>query len=553
MRKFLTPMVYFLIFLVFLKLALGIYGINWGNPDRWNVDDRITAAIRMISEKTFFYSSIQYAHPVFYYYFLIVILAPYFLFFKLAGFNFQIAKEAASVSWLNLTKVCPGFAGGLLIAGKISSLLLGVGTILAVFFLARKIYGARTAVFSAIVLALNVGLLGTNYLVKNENLALFLLVLVVYIWANIIEGKFDYRKFYISCLLSGLAIGTKLDSSILLFGIASIILYNLRVAGLGLKGKIRFITASCVFTALGILAGYPRLVVPAKAPGGIVNGAVKGFSLLFGIPGVPGFLAQSKMVALNLASCFNIVLSVFLVSGIILSIVKPAKSRKSVILLYILLVPYFIINVLFYKFTATKLLILSLPILSIFAGYGLEAFWDRISPRRTFRAVFFALILIYSFVYAVRADMVFASRDTRYATTRWLENNIPSGSCIGIIQEPELLFSSRLIGEYRFYYYQEELNYDNNAYLKIKERVDGNKEVFIPDVCRYVIVSSWDFMKFETGAKDSFYKDFCGNNGFVLLKKIEYKENLFFNPRPSYTCPVIFIFERKSTDAKSKL
>jgi len=317
--------------------------------------------------------------------------------------------------------------------------------------------------------------------------------------------------------------------------------------------KARFISATCVFTFLGILAGYPRFLVPVNAPDSVVDGTIKGFSVLFDTPHVLGVLVQLKMVALNLISSFNVPISAFLLAGVVFSVTKRARFNKSAVLLSALLVPYFIVNVVFYKFTATKLLILALPFLSIFAGLGLETFWNKMTSHKLTRASILIFVLAYSLIYAIRADMVFAKNDTRYVSTKWIESNIPEGSTIGIIQEPELLFSSRLIGKYRIYYYQEELNYNNNAYLKIKERVSRDKEeIFVPIICKYIVVSSWDFTKFETGGEDSLYKDFYGNDDFVLLKKIEYKEDLFLNPRPSYTCPVIFVFEKKLTGAKKQ-
>ena len=545
MKRSLPITVWFIVLIVCLKLLLGIYGINWGNPDRWNVDDRLTAALRMVSEKTFFYSSIQSSHPVFYYYFLLSALLPYFLFLKLTGFDFYMAKKAALISWLSFTRACPDLANGLLIAGKLSSLLLGVGTILIIFLLARKIYGNRIALFSAIILTLNVGLVGTNHLIKNENLAIFLVVLVIYIWTSILKNKFSYKKFYLSCFLSGLAIGTKLDSAILLFGISFTILYCLRTVALNMYRNIGLILASCIFVSLGVLAGYPRFIVPVKVPGGVVEGAVGGFSVLFCTPGILNTLEQTKMVAMNLASSFNILISIFLVLGVAFSLTKLKTLGYHAYLLLSIFIPYFIINIFFYKFTATKLLVLSLPFLAIFAGLGFELFWKKMALHKPMRAILSILMLIYSVIYVVRADMVFAKDDTRYISTRWVEKNIHAGASIAIVQEPELLFSSRLVGEYAIYYGEERLSYDNNPYTKPRTGA-ASETALLKNLSGYdyAIVSSWNHMAFETGGKDRMEEMLLGNKGYALVKAIEYNENLLFNPRPSYTCPAIFIFKK---------
>ncbi|MDD5136304.1 MAG: glycosyltransferase family 39 protein [Candidatus Omnitrophica bacterium] len=541
-----------MILVICLKLALGLYGITWGNPDRWDVDDRLTAALRMVSEKTFFYSTVQFAHPVFYLYFLLAALVPYLVFLKLTGFDFQIAREAASASWLNLTRVCPDLASGMLISGRVSSLLLGAGTVLIVFFLARRIYGARAAIFSAIILTLNVGLLGTNYLIKNENLALFLIVLVLYIWSGFSQKEFKYKRFYLSCFLSGLAIGTKLDSAILLFGIGLMMLHHLRSPILKISRKTVFILASCIFLLLGILAGYPRLIVPVDAPMGVIDGSVKAFSILFSVPTISNIAQQVRTVALNLAASFNVVILVFLVLGIRAFFARRENFKYPAYPIFSILIPYFFINIFLYRFAATKFLVLSLPLLAVLAGLGFELFWVKMAPRKPARAALSILTLIYSLFYIVRADMVFAKDDTRYISTRWMDKNIPAGASIAILQQPELIFSSFLIGKYRVYYFGERLSYDNNPYPKMR-MTDMKGEAFLKGISGYdyVVLSSWDRMAFETGTKDTVKETFSGNSNYELVETVQYDEDLFFNPRPSHTCPTIFIFKTLSKERAS--
>src|SRR3989338_3182509 len=172
---------YVLLTVLALKICLSVYGIGWGLPYRWNQDERITAPLRMIAEKTFFSCPVDFYHPLFYKYFLMVALAPYYLFLKVVGYNFSVVKAASSVSWLSLVKADPNFASGLMLAGRIPSVILGVGTVLVVYMIAKKIYGHTVGIFSSLALTLNVGFIASNHFIKDENLTVFLFVCILYL------------------------------------------------------------------------------------------------------------------------------------------------------------------------------------------------------------------------------------------------------------------------------------------------------------------------------------------------------------------------------------
>jgi len=154
-------------------------------------------------------------------------------------------------------------------------------------------------------------------------------------------------------------------------------------------------------------------------------------------------------------------------------------------------------------------------------------------------------LILYSLFYAIRADLVFTTYDTRYACTNWIKDNIEKGSSIGIIQEPELLFASNLIDSYKIYYVGEEIKYDNNPYRKIRAKRMSEEDMSrLNSKHDYIIVSTWDYMKYEYGTKIYIEKNYTNRKDYDLVKEIQYNENLLFNPRPSYTCPTIFIFKK---------
>lgn len=540
-------MVIALVAVLAVKLILSSYGLMWGAPDRWNQDERINASLKIVAEKTFYYSSVETAHPVVYYYFLFLWLAPYLLVLKLTGFNFEIAAQAASTSWLAMTKAVPGFANGLLMAARSSSVVLGVLTVFLMYLIAKKIFDERTAIFSAAAATFNIGILGTNHFARSENLSLFLIFLSLYLWASILsEGpgltKNLMPKLYISFFLAGLAMGTKIDSAILLMGVA-FMLYGIlkRTTSLADRFKVSFLTVFLILS--GLLLGYLRLLMPAKEISGLKWNVIQGFLCLFAAPSPE----HIRLVFLKVISSYNCAIAIFLFAGLVLCMTRLKHMHKFIRLLFVILAPYYLIIFFFYSFVSTNLFIISFPAMAIFAGYGFKIFWDKMAHFKRTRALLSLLVLCYSVFYAVKADMVYAKNDTRYLCTRWIDKNIPGNATIGIIQEPELLFSSSLVGDHAIYYNGERMSYETNPYIKRKKTPMSDEEMVIRNLSKfdYAVVSSWDYVAFESRTKDSLKDRVSGVKGMELIKSFYSDEDLLVNPRPPYTSPAIFIFKAR--------
>ena len=54
-----------LAFILFLYFTLTVYGITWGLPDRWNVDEQVAKTLRLIHSKSPL-TLVDETHPQFY-------------------------------------------------------------------------------------------------------------------------------------------------------------------------------------------------------------------------------------------------------------------------------------------------------------------------------------------------------------------------------------------------------------------------------------------------------------------------------------------------------
>lgn len=530
-----------------LKIALSLYGITWGLPDRWCLDERINAPLRMLAERTFFHSSVEPYHPMLYYYFLLAFLGPYLLVLKLSAVDPYALKEAASVSWLALTKTAPAVATNLMLIGRLSSVVLGVITVALIYNITKKVFNEKAAIFASLAATLNVGLLSTNHIVKNENLALMLMTIVFYLCIDLIHKEFDCRRLYLTCFIAGLAIATKLDAAIIIPGLAVVMIH---IASSDKRSRIStaiIFLMSGLLIMIGVVLGYPRIIIPVSAGPSIIDNTVYAFSVLFGKPSIKSVIMQSKDVLLFLMSMFNPAILIFLPIGLLISFRAGIKHMYIRALLSVL-TTYLFVNMFLYNSIATKLIILTVPIFSIFIGYGLSIVWDRLAIFKPIRSIMFISVFIYSMAYAIKTDMVFAALDTRYVSTKWIVENIPRGATIAIVQEPEMLFSSCIMDKYNIYYRGELITTERNYYNGWKA---GNGGVDLQLMDRknfdYLIGSSWDLMKFETGSKDHMLERLKNQEGYNLIKSFVFKEDIFLNPRPSYASPSIFIFKKEAS------
>ena len=70
-----------LIAILLLSIFLNILGVNWGLPDRWNVDEPVAAALKMAYNKQLIPVDDPY-HPTFYHFFLIFFMVFLLIYFS---------------------------------------------------------------------------------------------------------------------------------------------------------------------------------------------------------------------------------------------------------------------------------------------------------------------------------------------------------------------------------------------------------------------------------------------------------------------------------------
>lgn len=569
---------FLLIIILIINFWLNAFGIRWGLPDRWNVDQKVTESLRMISSGSIISS--DYYHPPFYLYILSASFVPYLSFLKLSGFPLEAAASKASISWIKFSDSFPAFASNLFLIARLLSVVFGILTVYFVYRIAKRIFGQKAALFSALTIAVSMGFVATNHFEFSSSLVNFLAILVLFF---LINSLYDCspRKLLTASFLAGLAFSTKYNGISLLIPLFLAYYYLFKEkADKTIKIIFNpFLFKFIILYLLGLIVGWPYLFISLQhistSFGFYKNMLVE---TSHNIPIWVNFLNYF----IQLAVIFGIPLFVFVFSGILSSLRYISKNfdlaAKSLVVILSLIIPYFFANVFsgHHKYAYTKYLILIAAPLAILTGHAILGFL-KIKPK-AFGGFVISVLFVYTFIYAYSSDLVFAKEDTRYSSTRWIIKNIPKGANIEHIDQVDWLFSTKILNDYNIVFLgRKKQDYEAKSLYKISDskklsdsyrlindycknlNLNGSTAdyfiIFIPEVADFTgfhAATECDkyiraLLQGEAGFK--LIKDFKPQNYRVesrLVNGLNYFKNPFFAVNPScYTSPLILIFKNK--------
>ncbi len=546
--------------ILLIKFLFNVYGINWGLPDRWNIDEQVAAVLRMIAEKAY-YSTVDLWHPTFYKLTLAIFIAPYLAYLKLSGYPLETVGDAASVSWIKLAQVAPDFAANIFIVGRLYSALLGVVAVYLVYLAAKLISGKEVGIYAAFIMALSTGFISVNHFAKSTSLSLVLNVLVLYLSIAAVKKNKFVKHIIFASFVAGLATATKYDAGIsVIYIIAAYFMHivktDMRERNLILRYLRPGIIAGCLTVFMfGVFVGWPAYFIKHDmfVKNGMENpvAVIQGGITIYG-PAIKFFTGLGKLVA-----DFNLLLSTFIFGGFIYLCVKFKKFPKEILIPVAMLPVYFFYTSVFLfpqtHSCMTKLIVQSFPVLAIVGGFAVFFFLKNKQVGTAPKIAIIILVLAYSLVYDARAVTVFSNKDTRYSSTQWILKNIPEGATVEHLQDSQWLFApSTIVDKYQMVYYGRNSmkyakslyfnsNLDYDGYIESLNKAGCNSEYFIAGMGKEL--EHPPLMMDGDSEKSFFGKLLAGEVNFELIKKFEFKESVFWNYRPGYSSPTIYIFK----------
>ena len=443
-------------------LLLNTYGLTFGLPHRWIVDETVAEALRVGAERSLVWGDITQTH--FHTYLMTGVLAPYALYAQATRPDFEEIRRAAAVSWNELARVAPDFATRVTLIGRFFSALIGVATVFVVYLLGRRLFGVRAGLMAAAFLALSQGVVGSNHLARSEPLVSFFGALVLYLLVRALEPCAAQRRMFLTAsFFAGLAFATKYNGLILVGSVGlTWLMLAWQDAGAGspadrwrrlmAAAHWRWVPASAGLFTAGVLIGQPTLLDLLANIGDV--GAYWG--LYFAQSNAAtSFAVNLVNYLMQLVVIVGVPFAGFLAAGIGLFIAghHATPARLGGWLLLVTATAY-LLTVCRYPFPLpwVKFIVFDVPLLAVFGGLALATLAGARRVPAALRIGMLVATFGYSAAYTFQVDRQLAAGDPRYATTRWIEQNIQPGSSLEHFQEESWLYSARILSSYPVIY-----------------------------------------------------------------------------------------------------
>ena len=309
--------------------------------------------------------------------------------------------------------------------------LMGTGTALVTYLIAKRLLDVKTALLSALLLAVAFLHVRDSHYAVNDIPATFLLMISVY-FASRVFSNGRGRDYLLGGAFLGLAAATKYNVGLGAVALlAAHLLRQKRPQRLwDFRAHLPLLVAA-VASLIAYLAANPYTLLDSAA-------FLKDFTSQYRWISDPYDTSDTSMAGMILR-----VLSVGTSPAILvaclpgLAVVGFRRRREALLLASfpILYLAFFLMgSSLFYARFAIPLL----PFVAIFAGYGVVYAMQAarfVAPRGAvaiLAAALIGLMVLPSLVLDVRGDSLLKTEDTRVMLGRWVEENVPPGSKIAL-------------------------------------------------------------------------------------------------------------------------
>lgn len=359
----------------------------------------------------------------------------------------------------------PAFTQAVL-AGRATSVLTSMLTILAVYMLGRIAYGHWAGVLAALLISLSGLLIELAHFATPDSTTVLLctLMLLAAIWY--LRGP-SQRRLIVAGALVGLGAGSEYHMVLLLIPLFAAWL-------LGPVRRALWLPAATLAAAVVYVASNPYLLTE-------FNGFQSAMLHTLRIRTVDSKLEYGNRFAgygpwwlypvrYVLGYGMDALATVWMLLGIAWSLVR--RRREDLILLA-WIIPY----ALLISLSSAKFLRYGAPLLPAVAvlagGFGV-AIWGRVHPTQHWvLAAAAASVVLYTGMYDAAYTGLFASPDPRLVATRWLEAHAPRGTLVGFSALPD--------GVVNLPYFVSAAGYDPCFSLYKRNRLDGPMQYVMVD------------------------------------------------------------------------
>jgi len=314
----------------------------------------------------------------------------------------------------------------LIVNGRMVSVVMAAGTVVATFFVGRRAFGPRAGLFAAGMVALTAPFVYYAKVANVDAPYTFWFALSVIFYLRVLDGG-TTADFVGWGMTAALAVCTK-DQAYglyLLMPVPVIVQMWRRGAPIVRQLLAAAIPAAVTFALVhNVVFNAAGFATHVQAITGSASVSYRVFE-----PTIAGRLALLAATLKLIPRSWGWPMSVIALAGIVLAIGSPDRRRIAVSLL-VPVVSYYLtfINVVLYNYDRFMLPVF--VILAAYGGYALDRFTRR-GAARPLREAAVAVAFAYTFVYSATVDALMLT-DSRYAVERWLRAHVGPEDVVGM-------------------------------------------------------------------------------------------------------------------------
>lgn len=413
-----------------LALGLRVWGIGWGMPYAFHPDEEnyLPGAVGMLIKGDL---NPHYFHnPPLLTYTVLLELLLYLKVGQLLGF----LQLAADLGHQLLVSPTP-----LYVLARMNSALLGTATVFATYLVAKRLLGGKSALASALLLAVAFLHVRDSHYAVNDVPAAFLLMVSVYFATRIYapspavnpspeDTPARWRDYLLGGIFLGLAVATKYNVGLGAVALLAAHLLRRRLHGsLNLATHLPLVAAGAVSLLAFVLANpYSLLDYPVF---------LKGFAGQYGWTADPfntSDLSTGRVILRALSTGTSPVLLGASALGLVLMALRQPREALLLASFPLGYLAFFLFgSSLFYARFALPLI----PFVALLAGYAAVNLIPK-APSATWQGRIQVLVVLLLSLQPLALDLKHNSllrvEDTRLLLGRWIEENVPPGSSLAV-------------------------------------------------------------------------------------------------------------------------
>jgi 4-amino-4-deoxy-L-arabinose transferase-like glycosyltransferase len=414
LRKLISEHKWLILILLFACL-LRLFGIRFGLPYQYHPDEvkYVILALKVGAvgpNVGYFDNPTGFVYLLFFEYGIVYILG------RLLSI-FHSTKDLAILYYQNPTIFY--------LLGRITSVLLGVGTVWLTYAISKKSFNRTIGLLASLFLACSFGHIRESHFAIPDIPMVFFLMLSFYFT---IQFWFTEKKPLLYILLaagfSGVAIGFKYTAGLILVPLLLALILQRYKLGNTRKTQVFWFFSSFVFMFLGFLIVCPYALLDfPKFWAGIKNLQYMDKTGHFGLdPLVNGYLFYIQSLSWQLGWLIFIVGII----GLGFALYKY-KSFAIILSVFPILFYLFMSNS---KLTYDRFMLPVLPFIAISSSTLLVNLAENMKWRSMVISILSIIFIIQPVVNSLYSNYLLTQKDTRTIAKDWVEQNIPAGSKI---------------------------------------------------------------------------------------------------------------------------